>query len=649
MAVADEDQAELALRVENVGGIDETAVEMTPGVTVLTGRNATNRTSLLRALMAGMGSDDVSLKGDAEEGRVELTIGGETYERTLERTPNGVQFGGDPYLDDTTAVDLFAFLLETNEARQAVAQERNLRDLIMRPVDTAEIEAEIRRVERERDELDTEIERRETLRDRLPALESERTRLREEIEETEAERERVETQIEEHDSDPAAQREQQSEFEEQMERLREARADLDDVRHEIDTQRQSLEALEAQRADLEADYEESDASDQQSLEELKRELDRRRREKSDIESELNQLQSVIDFNQQLLADRDDGFRAALSEELTTSPESRPVTEQLTESQDVVCWTCGSQVTRDGVEATLDQLRSFRNERRSRRRELAETIDELESDVSTVERERRERRELERELDQVRREIEDRRDQLEELREEKTRRENRVEEIESAVETLDSGDDELLELHREANELEFELGSLRSELEDVRAEIDDIEDQLAELSELRTQRERLATRLTDLRTRVTQREQTAVESFNHHMEELLELLDYDNIERIWIERVGTDSPGDDGAADQFELHVVRSTDDGVSYEDSVKHLSESEREVTGLVFALAGYLVYDLGDRVSVVLLDSVEAIDRDRIVTLVEYLADHAEYLVVALLPEDASALPESHARITEI
>jgi recombinational DNA repair ATPase RecF len=34
-------------RVRNIGGIESTEVEFGPGVNVLTGRNATNRTSLL--------------------------------------------------------------------------------------------------------------------------------------------------------------------------------------------------------------------------------------------------------------------------------------------------------------------------------------------------------------------------------------------------------------------------------------------------------------------------------------------------------------------------------------------------------------------------------------------------------------------------
>jgi predicted ATP-dependent endonuclease of OLD family len=60
------------LSVRNVGGIGSTTVEFDPGVDALAGRNATNRTSLLQSVVAAIGSDDVSLKSDAEEGHVEL-------------------------------------------------------------------------------------------------------------------------------------------------------------------------------------------------------------------------------------------------------------------------------------------------------------------------------------------------------------------------------------------------------------------------------------------------------------------------------------------------------------------------------------------------------------------------------------------------
>ena len=55
---------------------------------------------------------------------------------------------------------------------------------------------------------------------------------------------------------------------------------------------------------------------------------------------------------------------------------------------------------------------------------------------------------------------------------------------------------------------------------------------------------------------------------------------------------------------------------------------------------------DVGDAVVVV----VEcAIDAGRIATLVEYVSDYAEYVVVALLPADARALDDDHDRVTDI
>ena len=101
--------------------------------------------------------------------------------------------------------------------------------------------------------------------------------------------------------------------------------------------------------------------------------------------------------------------------------------------------------------------------------------------------------------------------------------------------------------------------------------------------------------------------------------------------------------------RFELHIVRVGESGSVYEDSVDHLSESEREVTGLIFALAGYLVHDVHEEVPFIILDSLEAIDSNRIARLIGYFRQYADYLVTALLPEDAEALPEEYTYIKNV
>lgn len=98
-----------------------------------------------------------------------------------------------------------------------------------------------------------------------------------------------------------------------------------------------------------------------------------------------------------------------------------------------------------------------------------------------------------------------------------------------------------------------------------------------------------------------------------------------------------------------MYIVREAESGHTYEGTVNTFSESEREVVGFVFALAGYLVHDLHETVPVMLLDSLEVIDSERIAKLVEYFAEYPEFLIIALLPEDANAIEIDHKTITYI
>jgi len=115
--------------------------------------------------------------------------------------------------------------------------------------------------------------------------------------------------------------------------------------------------------------------------------------------------------------------------------------------------------------------------------------------------------------------------------------------------------------------------------------------------------------------------------------------------VWIERKISDMSSCMEIG-EFELHVIRESDGGV-YEDIVDTLSESEREAIGLIVALAGFLVHDVDKSVPFILLDSVESVDSERLVRLVEYFAEHTVFLNVALLPEDASTFSDSYDRVT--
>jgi chromosome segregation ATPase len=628
------------LHTSNVGGIDETTVALEPGVNVLVGRNATNRTSFLQSVMAVLGSRDVTLKGDAEEGRVELELDGERYERTLTRVNGDVMFGGDPVLDDPELADLFAFLLESNEARRAVERGDDLREIIVRPVDTASLRAEIQRLEDEKRDIDSELAQLDDVDSRLAnrerrveELENERESLREELADA---REELNDAEPNDDAGP-------------LEELKEARSDLEDVRFRLRTERESLESLRGQRDDLEserADLPEGDVD----VDELDERIEALRAEREELEGEVNDLQGVIRFNEEMLADASAVGDALGEVDDDSRSDGGAVTNALvSDAEERVCWTCGTSVETAHIEETVERLTELREQKLSRKSDVSEELEELTDRRREVNETRERYEDVTAQIADVEAEIEEREGRVSELEVERESLEAAVEDLESSADTTDE-EETALDSAKRVNELEFELERVEADLADARDTVAELTERLADREDLEERRAEVVSGLTDLRERVERVEENAVQAFNDHVETVLELLDYDNIERIWIERTTTTERRGRETVEQstFDLHVVRASD-GTAYEDTVEHLSESEREVTGLVFALAGALVHDVFEKVPFVLLDSLEAIDSDRVAGLVEYVADHAEFLVVALLPEDAAAVDRVDNRVEEI
>lgn len=641
---------ETQLAVRKIGGIDETSVSFSPGVTILAGENATNRTSLLQAIMAALGSDNISMKGDADNASVELGIDGETYQREFNRQGTTISSSGDPYLDDPTLADLFAFLLESNEARRAVANNDDLRDLIMRPVDTDEIQEQIDRLLQERSEIEGDLEEVDRLKNQLPALEEERTRLQNDIEDAKSDLAEKEAELEDRDANVEQTRDEKAELEDRLADLRSKRSELEDTRYELETERESLESTRTQKRELEHESEDLPEAPVGEIDELESQIDRLREQKRGLESDINEIQSVMRFNQDMLDDADADLLAALDTPKTE--DGGDVTDELLPDETVTCWTCGSDVSQDQIETTVSRLQELSQDKLGEINDIEETLDELTSEVRELETKQRRREKLRRRLSSLDDEIDRSESTIERLSDRREELQSGIEGLELEIEELeDDSYQEVLDIHKEANQLEYELGRLEGQLDDVESEIASIEDRLDSESKLKTKREEITEEIGDLRTRIDRIEHQAIDGFNEHMDSVLSILGYSNLERIWLERVEREVREGRRKVTKsiFELHIVRQTDTGATYEDTIDHLSESEREVTGLVFALAGYLAHEVYETVPFMLLDSLEAIDSDRIAELVEYVEGFSEYLVVALLPEDAAALSGKFQRVSDI
>lgn len=649
MTVSKNVEESIYISVENIGGIDEATVNIPPGVTILEGRNATNRTSLLQAIIAAIGGDNVTLKGDADKGHVKLTVGDDTYIRALERTENGIVFTGNPHTDDPTTANLFAFLLESNPARQAVKQKQDLRELIMKPIKVDDIKTRINELKSRKKSIDQKLKNLDDLKGKLTSLESQRASLNEEIRKKKKRLTQKEDEIDKIDADISQTRSEKEELESRLNDLRSLRSELENVRSEIDLQKNSIQSLRTERSRLQEELSELPETPKEDYRYIDNKINQLREQKRELEEDVSGLQDVIQFNEQMLSGEAEAVTSTLS---NPDASDQTLTDQLVEDQATVCWTCGSEVQKDQLNETIEQLRAVQQDHLDSIEEVENKLRDLQNKKQQKESQRQQQKQAKERLSEIEDEIKQREEKTKNLRQRSSEVNKEIKSVEKEVERLESEDfSEILDLHKEANQLEFELNQAESKLDNVNEQVAKIENKLSEEEALREQKKEVKRELQEQRTRIERIEQSAIEQFNEHMAEILDLLEYKNINRIWIERAHETVRDGRKKVEQstFRLHVVRSTETDVTYEDTVDHLSESEREVTGLIFALAGYLVHDVHEEIPVMLLDSLEAIDSRRLSRLIDYFADYSDYLITALLPEDAQAVSDVDARVTDI
>jgi predicted nucleic acid-binding Zn-ribbon protein len=625
-----------ALTASNIGGIDRAQVEFSPGVTVLTGYNATNRTSLLRAVNGVLGGTEATLKSSADEGEVSLTIGDETYTRSYRRTGSGVATSGEPFTDSETLVDLFVSLFEDNEVRRTVARGEDLHDVVMRPVDTAAIERRIRELQTEREELKREQERVAERRNELPELEQRRGEIDERIEAIDERIADLRATVAEFEEDAEAAEDANEivdELDSRRQELSETEDEIELVESELSALETELEELREERAAL-PEESETDRSD------LEQTLTGLRQEKRELDAEISSLTTILEFNREILAGEDHQLPSIEAEDEDVTAALAPEPEQ-----DVVCWTCGSRVERGAIDDRLAELESIVESRRSDREGVDQRIGEVEDRIQQLEQQRQRSSSIEHDIERTEEKIDQREQRLEQLESTAATLREAIQELEvEAAETEALRENDLLETYEELSELQYERGQLEQERDGIDEEIADISD-LPDPADLSDQVDELSRQLEQQRSHITDLETAVVEEFNERMDDILGILQFSNIARVWIERKGGASDSR-GSETTFDLHVIREDEEGTVYEDVIDHLSESESEVIGLVVALSGYLAHDVHETVPFITLDSLEAIDAERIADLVSYFADFSSYLLVALLPEDADALPDVHDRI---
>lgn len=569
----------LEFEIDNIAGIRKGTATIEPGVNAVQGSNWRGKSSLIAAVETVMGTTSPLTEG-ADHGQVSLTIGDESIVTELVRQNGQVIQRGECYLgdeQDRVCAELFAFLDEYNAIRRAVRNDENLEELLTRPLDFENIDEQIAEYQREREQVERELQRAQDAAAKLPGKQERVTKIESELEDLRGERDELGGD-EDTDRDIEAKRDELSDVRADRDRVEDRIGRLEDT---IDRTRQRLE-------DRREELEELEVPDETDLE---AKLTEARDELHDIEHDIEILQSVYEANRRVL----DEERL----ELLTEVDHGLMDDTLT------CWICGSETERGEFTSRLEGLRDRIASHREEAASYHERVGELETKQETIREKRRRKRDLKDEVADLESTLTDREESLSAARDRLGELTERVDELEEQVEDADS----------RLTDIESEIKYKERELEEARDELDTLESRAEQRAMLEDERDELTENIEELRTRKERTKRRTREAFDDAIEDVLSRFD-----------VGFEAAR---LTATFELVVARE-----GREASLTTLSEGERELLGIVAALAGHTAFDVNDRVPILLLDGVGGLAKNHLHTLVDYLRDRAEYLVLTAYPE---------------
>lgn len=597
------------LEIENIGGIRHGETTLSPGPNIVQASNFQGKSSLLAAIQTVMGTtgqfgETHPLTEGADDGHVTLETDDATYTATLEASTEAsgrvVSRSGDTYLtdeQDLVTARLFAFLGEDNPIRAAVREkdQERLTELLKKPLETENIDLRIDSLRNDVAELETEQRQADKAKEKLPAAQEEVTQLEQELEELKERRDELEEKVDE----DTEQRDLRNELTNKQSELDRKESQLERLENQIDRRKEQLESKREELEDLEIP------------EEL--DLDTNVNEKKE---RVEELELKID----LLGDLYRSNKAVLDEN-----EVSLITDvdRSISGDTFGCFVCGQDTTEDEIKERLEGIKQKQQDLESQKAELDSEISEIQERKREIRSNRNKKENLEEDIKELKVDIQEDEREVESLKEEIEELEEEVEELEAKYEEAEEEEEEF---SSELKTVQQKIGTTENELSRARDKLERLEDEAGELDEIEEKLDEKKSELEELKQRREKKYSELVEQFDDAMDDIL----------------STFAPGFDGAF----LNKKKNRDETVEFEVNLArdgraadldNLSEGERELVGIVTALAGYRTFNVDERVPCILLDGIGQLAAEHIRHMIEYLENAAEILVTTAYPEAGS------------
>lgn len=618
------------LEVSGLNGFETGEIELRQGVSVLVDESPERRKQCFRAMQFALAGPDRALSQELGECRVTMDFGDEVYERASVRDSGELVVNGGEESDPVRLTDLFGYLYGCDGLRQQFVGSTDVGPLL------AYCDRNIR-LNEEAAELTRGLCKRNQRHSRLAKVGRELQQLEDQADSLSRTAESMMSDLEALSEDLASGNEVRRLRAQDRDRLSATLAEVEETVEELVTvcrgvssDEDRLAALREERDELRTKLPASSTGETDEQSKLASKLADARKAKQRLDQEIQDIQNLIQFNRDVLVgEADEKF-----------PEVGTVTDEgdqgETEGDVTTCVLCHSEVPASRIESGLESLNSILTKKLDRADEVEARIEELQEKKRAAESRQDQSRRLHDRKSEIESDIRALEERLADRREQKAALTNRAAVLKSELTTLAEVEEEVTVLrpYFDVLRLALDLDQTETALDDVRDEVEAKRAAIAEQSGPTTEGEDGAVDGNDgAGERALEVRTALVDEFNATVDILLDIVDYDPIERIWITQSDASTRADPLTAPTHQVLVEEGTQSGDGHVVPLGLLRESDRDVVALLVSLAGYIVYEVYEDQRVLLLDSLAALESQQIERLVEYLAPLTDHVVVGLPP----------------
>jgi DNA repair exonuclease SbcCD ATPase subunit len=188
-------------------------------------------------------------------------------------------------------------------------------------------------------------------------------------------------------------------------------------------------------------------------------------------------------------------------------------------------------------------------------------------------------------------------------------------------------EEISEYEERRITVEREIAITSNSAENIQKDLKLLEPEAAEINEIEKKLNSTRNKIEALAKEIEEREKSIIRIFNIEIKKIYTKMGFEKVNELRLD-------------DNFNLRVVRLSKAGAGYSDTVKSLSKTEKEVSGLILLLSGYRAYKIGEKYPFFVIDEINFMDTQRLKTFIDHVKETARSIVIMTIPGRKVELP---------